>query len=81
MCEGLVEFRRAKNMSKHLMAYEIGVSKSYYEKIEYGDRQPSYNFISKFINRFPDADANSIFFTDEYTKRVEKKDGTRLEIS
>ena len=62
MSEELKAFRNSKKMSIKMMADEIGVSKSYYEKIEYGDRQPSYNFILKFVNRFPDANADAIFF-------------------
>ena len=44
----LIEFREKLNLSLQEMADKIGVSKSYYEKIEYGDRTPSFNFISKF---------------------------------
>lgn len=62
MNEVLKEFRTSKMMSIKVMAKEIGVSKSYYEKIEYGERQPSYNFILKFVNRFPDANTDMIFF-------------------
>ena len=62
MSEELKEFRTSKKMSIKMMASEIGVSKSYYEKIEYGERQPSYNFILKFVNRFPDANTDVIFF-------------------
>ena len=62
MSEELKEFRTSKKMSIKMMAAEIGVSKSYYEKIEYGERQPSYNFILKFVNRFPDANTDVIFF-------------------
>lgn len=62
MSEELKEFRTSKKMSIKMIAAEIGVSKSYYEKIEYGERQPSYNFILKFVNRFPDANTDVIFF-------------------
>lgn len=62
MLKKLADFRNTKKMSIQTMAKEIGVSKSYYEKIEYGDRQPSYNFITKFLERFPEADTDKIFF-------------------
>lgn len=62
MSKELKEFRNSKKMSMQRMADEIGVSKSYYEKIEHGERRPSYNFMEKFINRFPDANINVIFF-------------------
>jgi len=61
----LLEFRNKLNKSTLEMASIIGVSKSYYEKIEYEDRNPSYNFITKFKRAFPNADVNAIFFTNE----------------
>ncbi|MBE7049040.1 MAG: helix-turn-helix transcriptional regulator [Ruminococcaceae bacterium] len=42
------------------MSEKIGISKSFYEKIESGTRQPSYNFIMKFKEVFPSADVNCI---------------------
>lgn len=57
----LAKFRVEKNFSTMDMAKKIGVSASYYEKIEYGQRKPSYNFIVKFKNAFPESDI-SIFF-------------------
>lgn len=61
----LIEFRINLNKSTTEMAAIIGVSKSYYEKIEYEDRNPSYNFITKFKAAFPNADVDSIFFDDQ----------------
>ena len=43
------------------MSCKIGVSKSYYEKIEMGLRIPSANFIKKLKMQFPQFDTN-IFF-------------------
>lgn len=65
MIKTLTDFRNSKNLSKQEMANEIGVSKSYYEKIEYGVRKPSYNFITKFMTRFPDIEIDDIFFNPE----------------
>lgn len=62
MNENLNRFRSSKSYSLKEMAIEIGVSKSYYEKIEHGKRNPSYNFIRKFVTRFPDADLDKIFY-------------------
>ena len=73
MLKALTDFRNSKKMSIQTMAKEIGVSKSYYEKIEYGDRQPSYNFITKFLGRFPDADTDKIFFGTESHEMCENK--------
>ena len=45
------------------MANKLGVSISLYEKVEYSDRKPSRNFLSKFKKAFPDFDMN-IFFEE-----------------
>ncbi|WP_342755899.1 helix-turn-helix transcriptional regulator [Kineothrix sedimenti] len=42
------------------MARSLGVSKSYYEKIEYGERSPSYNFMRKFKDEYPNANVDFI---------------------
>lgn len=68
----LSKYRISKNLSMKKMADKIGVSKSYYEKIEYGDRKPSYNFISKFSLQFPDADIDILFFTEKTHEMCEK---------
>lgn len=57
----LVDYRQSQNLSIPEMAKKIGVSKSFYEKIEYEDRLPSYNFLVKFKNAFPTADTDKIF--------------------
>ena len=62
MIRALVDFRNSKRLSIKKMADKIGVSKSYYEKIEYGERMPSYNFISKFAIAFPEEDVKQLFF-------------------
>lgn len=57
----LAKFRAEKELSTMDIAKIIGVSTSFYEKIEYGQRKPSYNFIVKFKKAFPESDI-SIFF-------------------
>ena len=49
------------NLTINEMANTIGISKSYYEKIEMGFRVPSSNFIKKIKIHFPQFDTN-IFF-------------------
>lgn len=60
----LKDFRNDKSNTLDEMASKIGVSKSLYEKIEYGDRTPSAKFIKKFKEAFPEVDIN-IFFESE----------------
>ena len=59
----LSDYRKARNLSKAEMANKLGVSISLYEKVEYSDRKPSRNFLSKFKKVFPDFDMN-IFFEE-----------------
>ncbi len=53
MCGGdklseLKVYREGLGMTQEEMALSIGVSKSYYIKVEEGYRNPSYNFLKKF---------------------------------
>lgn len=52
-------------MSSDEMADAIGVSSSFYSKVENGSRNPSYNFICKFLKTFSDANVNEIFFNQK----------------
>lgn len=64
MLKGLIEFRRTLGLSKAGMALMLNISLSYYEKIESGKRQPSYNFIKRFSIQFPYMDITTIFFIE-----------------
>lgn len=64
----LVDFRKNLGYTIEEMSERVGVSASFYEKIEYGDRNPSFNFITLFKKTFPTADANYIFFDNEHHK-------------
>lgn len=61
MNKRLINFRMNARMSPEKMAESIGVSESYYRKIEYGDRNPSYNILRKFKDAFPDTDTDYLF--------------------
>lgn len=58
----LKEFRNSKKLSQKEMAIQIGVSPSYYYKVESGYQNPSYEFLAKFKRRFPDASIDVLFF-------------------
>lgn len=58
----LKDFRQNNGFSKKQMADILQISISLYEKIEYGVRLPSRNFLSRFKAVFPNFDMN-IFFT------------------
>ena len=59
----LKEFRNSNNKTQKEMAEIIGVSESFYKKIETGERGTSYNFISKFREVFPKVNIDEIFFS------------------
>lgn len=63
MRKELSNFRNDRGKTIEEMANKIGVSKSFYEKIEYGDKNPSYNFIRKFKKAFPYSDIEKLFFS------------------
>ena len=49
-------------MSLREFAEEVGVSASYYCKIEEGLRIPSYNFLVKLKTRYPQISIDQMFF-------------------
>ena len=61
--EELKKFRESYNLTQREMAKVIGVSSSFYEKIENRYQQPSFNFVSKFTKAFPSADIGKLFFS------------------
>lgn len=50
-------------MSQKNMAKRIGVSPSYYYKVESGYQNPSYEFLAKFKRSFPNASVDQTFFS------------------
>ena len=59
----LREFRESLHLSQKNMAKRIGVSPSYYYKVESGYQNPSYEFLAKFKRSFPNASVDQIFFS------------------
>lgn len=59
----LKDFRNQTGLEQKEMAKEIHVSPSYYCKVETGYRKPSYAFLFKFKDRFPDANIDELFFS------------------
>ena len=56
--DSLIEFRKEKELTLQEMADKIGISKSMYEKIEYGDAKPSLKTMKKMKEVFNDLDIN-----------------------
>ena len=60
----LAAFRKRKKLTRWQMADLMGISLSYYDKVERLERNPSYSFIKRFKSVFPDACVDLIFFKD-----------------
>lgn len=60
----LVNFRNNLGLTQQEMARFIGTTLSYYSKIELGIRNPSYNFLVKFKEKFSDIEIDEIFFNN-----------------
>ena len=58
----LKEFRIRMDLKQAELAAKLGVSESYYFKIESGQRTPSYAFLKKLKIKYPDIDIDSMFF-------------------
>lgn len=57
----LINFRKNLNLTPQEMARKLGVSASYYYKIEEASRNPSFNFLVK-CKRNLDINLDDIFF-------------------
>ncbi|MFQ6794706.1 MAG: helix-turn-helix domain-containing protein [Thomasclavelia sp.] len=58
----LKSFRKSKKLNKKEMALLLGISPSYYYKIESGYQNPSYEFLSKLKKKFPEINMDEMFF-------------------
>lgn len=63
----LRKFRESQGLSRQEMANILGVSPSFYEKVEYGDRSMSGNLMRKLKEKFPLIDANVFFLPKNNT--------------
>ena len=68
----LILFRKERNLSASDMAEKVGISESYYEKNEYGDRSQSYNVLIKIKRAFRESDIEKIFLSQNHTLCVGK---------
>lgn len=62
MNDFLLQFRKEKNLTQEEFSNKLGITLTYYSKIELGLRNPSYNFLNKFKSAFPEASIDVIFF-------------------
>lgn len=64
----LAEFRIKNNYTQKAISEKLNTTLSFYSKIESGDRNPSYNFLIKFKETFPEASIDEIFFNNKNHK-------------
>lgn len=72
--KNLLVFREGKGITQKEMAELLGVSLSYYQKIEGGFKTPSYNFIWRFKELYPKENLD-IFFEDIITNSDKNNGG------
>ncbi|AZV57939.1 helix-turn-helix transcriptional regulator [Clostridium sp. AWRP] len=68
----LIKFRQSLSMSQKDMALALGISVSFYIKIESGERNPSFNFIKKLKRRF-NVNIDRIFFENNTHEKCSEK--------
>lgn len=61
-CINLKNFRKELGLNQKQFADIIGTNVSNIKAVESGSVKPSYKFLKKFSERFPDASIDKIFF-------------------
>lgn len=56
-------FRESQNLNQKEMSEKLGVSLSYYSKVENGIRNSSFDFLRKIKESFPDISIDDTFFS------------------
>lgn len=59
----LKSFRTSLNKSQNEMAEILGITLSFYSKLELGIKNPSIKTIKSFKEKFPTADVDNIFLS------------------
>lgn len=61
--EKLQLFRKANNLTQEQMAKELNVTVAHYKAVEYGIRNPSFEFMERLKIRFPKSNIDKIFYS------------------
>lgn len=62
--EKLQLFRKANNLTQEQMAKELNVTVAHYKAVEYGVRNPSFEFMERLKIRFPKSNIDKIFYSE-----------------
>lgn len=65
--DNLQKFRIDNKLTQERMAGELNVTVSHYKAIEYGIRNPSFEFLERFKIKFPKASVDKIFLQQKST--------------
>lgn len=65
--DNLQKFRTDNKLTQERMAGELNVTVSHYKAIEYGIRNPSFEFLERFKIKFPKASVDKIFLQQKST--------------
>jgi putative transcriptional regulator len=69
----LIELREKAKLSQEDIAYELGISRSFYGHIETGNRNPTYG-LAKRIAKIVGGDVDTLFFdVESYRMKPERK--------
>jgi putative transcriptional regulator len=60
--ENLQIFRKENELTQEQMARELNVTVAHYKAIEYGIRNPSFEFMERLKIRFPKCSIDKIFY-------------------
>lgn len=62
--EKLQLFRKANNLTQEQMAKELNITVAHYKAVEYGIRNPSFEFMERLKIRFPKSNIDKIFYSE-----------------
>lgn len=66
--ENLQTFRKDEGLTQEQMARELNVTVAHYKAVEYGIRNPSFEFMDRLKIRFPKCSIDKIFYSKSLLK-------------
>jgi len=60
--ENLQKFRKENDLTQEQMAYKLNVTVAHYKAVEYGIRNPSFEFMERLKINFPKCNIDKIFY-------------------